>query len=109
MAGFSPVPLGTYVLQLTAAATPNSVTLPARPGTVRIYNSGDATVYIEVGATATVPSVGTPGSMPLASGAGSIPLLFEKGLNTTISAVAPAGGTFPRNIFISLGAGDTVG
>lgn len=109
MAGFSPIPQGTYVLQLTVASTPATIAVPNRPGTIRIYNGGDATVYIEVGSTATVPAVGTPGSMPLASGAGSIPLLFEKGLNTSISAVAPVGGTFPRNIYISLGYGDTVG
>lgn len=106
MAGFSPIPSGTYMMNVTA--TSSSVTLPARPSTVRIYNGGTNTIYVEIGnIAATIPGVGTPGSMPLASGAGSIPLLLEKGLQTTISAIAGVAG--PTPLYITIGHGDTVG
>ena len=106
MSGFSPIPNGTYMLNV--GATSSTIALPTRPGTVRIYNGGANTVYIEVGSnTATIPTVGTPGSLPLAAGAGSIPLLLEKGMNPTISAICGVAG--PTPIFITLGHGDTVG
>ncbi len=106
MAGFSPYTQGTYLCAVSNTST--SLTLPARPGTVRIYNGSVNTVYIEVGnAAATIPGVGVPGSIPLASGAGSIPLLLEKGLVTNINMIAAVAG--PSNVFVTLGHGDTVG
>lgn len=106
MAGFSPIAKGTYRLDVTNSST--ALTVPERPGTVRIYNGGANTIYIEVGgAAATIPAVGTPGSMPLAAGAGSIPLLLEKGINPTISAICAVAG--PTAMFVTLGYGDTVG
>lgn len=105
MAGFSPNPQATYLCAVGATST--SLALPAKPGTVRVYNGGSNTVYIEVGAAAaTIPGVGTPGSMPLAAGAGSIPLLLEKGLATNINMICAVAG--PTNVFVTLGFGDTV-
>ena len=106
MSGFSPLPNGTYLLAV--GNTSSSVTLPARPGTCRIYNGGSNTVYISVGTDpATIPTVGVPGGIPLAAGAGSIPLLIEKGSSTIVSAICAVAG--PTNLFITLGYGDTVG
>lgn len=105
MAGFSPLSQGTYLLVAGITSTP--IVLPERPGTVRIYNGGAVTAYIEIGgALAVIPVGGTPGSMPLAAGAGSIPLLLEKGITSKLSAIT-ASGTAP--LFITLGHGDTVG
>jgi hypothetical protein len=115
MSAFTPVPVkaandgGTYVMNVTNASS--SITLPARPGTIRIMNGGTKTAFIEVGPTAYVPTGATPGSntgsMPLLSGAGSIPLLIEKGNATTISAICA--GTDTTTLYITLGLGDTVG
>lgn len=104
MAGFSPQPVSTYAFNVGTTST--TITLPARPGTVRIYNGGAVTAFIEVGPNAVIPTVGTPGACPLAQGAGSIPLLFEKGLNTQISAITATGTT---TLYITMGHGDTVG
>jgi len=105
MAGFSPTVNGTYLLNV--GATSSAITLPDRPGTVRIYNGGSNTLYISIGGVATIPGVGTPGSMPLASGAGSIPLLLEKGAQPRIEAICAVAG--PTPVFITLGHGETVG
>jgi len=115
MAAFSPIPLGTY--QFTVGTTAMNITLPTRPGTIRVLNATAANLlYVEIGGnTAAVPgaatgsgavALGTPGSMALAGGAGSIPLLLEKGNATQLSMVASAAST---QVFITLGLGDTVG
>ena len=108
MAAFTPVPSGTY--RVTVGTSVTSVTLPVRPGTVRILNATTANIlYVEIGdnATATVPTAGSgSGSMPLTGGAGSIPLLLEKGNMTKISLIASGAAT---DVYITLGLGDTVG
>jgi hypothetical protein len=106
MSAFSPITTGTY--RVTVGVTASTVTLPARPGTVRILNATPANIlYIEIGNTATVPvAAGAAGSMPLMGGAGSIPLLLEKGNATTISLIASGAAT---DVYLTLGLGDTVG
>ena len=87
MSAFSPNAVGTY--RFTVGTTAMTVTLPVRPGTIRVFNNTPANIlYIEIGgATAVVPVAATgtgavalaaSGSMPLAGGAGSIPLLLER-------------------------------
>jgi len=115
MAAFSPTPLGTY--QLTVGTTAMTVTLPTRPGTIRILNATAANIlYVEIGGnTAAIPvaasgtgqvALSTPGSMALAGGAGSIPLLLEKGNATQLSLIASGAST---SVYVTLGLGDTVG
>ena len=115
MSAFSPNAVGTY--RFTVGTTAMTVTLPVRPGTIRVFNNTPANIlYIEIGgATAVVPVAATgigavalaaSGSMPLAGGAGSIPLLLEKGSAQVISMVASGAAT---DVYITLGLGDTVG
>ena len=108
MAAFSPLLNNTSTYRVTIGASNTSVTLPARPGTVRIFNATPANIlYIEIGGVATVPAAGSgTGSMPLAGGAGSIPLLLEKGNATTIGLIASGAAT---DVYLTLGLGDTVG
>lgn len=110
MAGFQPIVQGTFMMNVTAVSS--TITLPDRPGTVRIYNGGLKTAYIELGAaTAVVPTGATyktnTGGIPLASGAGSIPLLLEKGMQGLISAICAGADT--TTLYITAGHGDTVG
>ena len=110
MAGFSPLSRGTFVMNVTNVSS--TLTVPARPGTVRIYNGGAKTAFIEAAApTAVVPTGSNygvdTGGIPLASGAGSIPLLLEKGVSSQISAICA--GTDTTTLYITLGHGDTVG
>ena len=115
MSAFSPNALGTY--RFTVGTTAMQITLPARPGTVRILNATAAnTVFVEIGGnTAVLPvaavgsgaqALGAAGSMPLSGGAGSIPLLLEKGGATAISMISSA---TTCDVYITLGLGDTVG
>jgi len=110
MSAFSPFnnTANSSTYRVTVGTTNVNVTLPARPGTIRILNATAANiVYVEVGAPATVPVAnGAPGSMPLAGGAGSIPLLLEKGSATSIGLIASGVST---DVYITLGLGDTVG
>jgi hypothetical protein len=107
MAAFTPMPLGTY--RVTVGTTNVPLTLPTRPGTIRVFNNTPANiVYIDVGGAAALVPVagGASGSMPLAGGAGSIPLLLEKGNATNINLIASGAAT---DVYITLGLGDTVG
>ena len=109
MSAFTPLPnnAGTYRFTVGTSAVP--ITLPARPGTIRVFNATPSNiVFIELGGTpATIPVAGgATGSMPLAGGAGSIPLLLEKGSSTSISLIATAAAT---DVYITLGLGDVVG
>ena len=110
MSAFSPFAgaanVSTY--RVTVGTSNVNVTLPARPGTIRILNATAANIlFVEMGAPAVVPVAnGATGSMPLAGGAGSIPLLLEKGSTTTIGLIASAAAT---DVYITLGLGDTVG
>jgi hypothetical protein len=109
MAAFSPLQNNTGTLRYTIGVAATAITLPARPGTIRIFNATPANiVYIEIGgAVATVPVAnGASGSMPLAGGAGSIPLLLEKGNSTQLSMIASGAAT---DVYVTLGLGDTVG
>ena len=109
MAAFSPMPGAVCTYRVTVGTSNVPLTLPARPGTIRVFNNTPANiVYIEVGGTtAVVPTAGgAPGSMPLAGGAGSIPLLLEKGNATNINLIASAAAT---DVYVTLGLGDTVG
>ena len=109
MAAFSPLMGATSTYRYTIGTSATPVTLPARPGTVRIFNATPANIlYIEIGGTAALVPVagGATGSMPLAGGAGSIPLLLEKGNATQLSLIASAAAT---DVYITLGLGDTVG
>lgn len=100
MAGFTPLPAGTYLL--TAGVASSSVTIPAKPNTVRIFNSGTVVAHIEIGgAAATIPA-GSPGSMPIAAGA---TILVEKGDSTVIAAIVAS---TTANLFITLGHGDAL-
>jgi len=101
MSAFTPYPAGTYLVAVTASSV--SQALPARPTTVHLFNSSGNTVYIEVGAAATIPA-GSPGSMPLAAGAR---LFLEKGYATNLQMIAGVAG--PSNVFVTIGAGDTIG
>ena len=107
MAAFTPIsPGGTYILAVTNVSA-TAFTLPAKPTTIRIFNAGTNTAFIEIGGVvATIPVGGTPGSMPLAPGAGTIPLLLEKGQSTTISVISSVGTT---TLYVTIGHGDTVG
>lgn len=109
MAAFSPLQntTGTYRFTIGVAAT--AITLPARPGTIRVFNATPANIlFIEIGGTAALVPVagGATGSMPLAGGAGSIPLLLEKGNATQLSLIASGAAT---DVYITMGLGDTVG
>jgi hypothetical protein len=109
MSAFSPLSNTSSTYRFTIGTTAVAVTLPARPGTIRVFNATPANiVYIEVGgATALVPVAnGATGSMPLAGGAGSIPLLIEKGNATQLSLIASGAGT---DVYITMGLGDVVG
>jgi hypothetical protein len=109
MSAFSPTSGAVSTYRVTVGITSTTLTVPARPSTVRVFNNTPANiVYIEVaGPTAVVPTAGgAPGSMPLAGGAGSIPLLLEKGNATQISLIASGAGT---DVYVTLGLGDTVG
>ena len=109
MAAFSPLQNNTSTYRFTIGTTATAVTLPTRPGTIRVFNATPANIlYIEIGgAAATIPVAGSgTGSMPLAGGAGSIPLLLEKGNATQLSMIASAINT---DVYITMGLGDTVG
>ena len=109
MAAFSPLQNNISTLRYTIGTSATAITLPARPGTIRVFNATPANIiYIEIGGSAaTVPVAnGTAGSMPLAGGAGSIPLLLEKGNATQLSIIASGAAT---DVYITMGLGDTVG
>jgi hypothetical protein len=109
MSAFSPLINNTSTYRYTIGTSATAITLPTRPGTIRIFNATPANiVYVELGGSpATIPVAnGATGSMPLAGGAGSIPLLIEKGNSTQLSLIASAAAT---DIYITLGLGDTVG
>jgi hypothetical protein len=115
MSAFTPNPVGTY--RVTVGTTAIILTLPVRPGTIRVLNATAANIiYVEIGgASASIPvaasgtgqqALGTAGSMPLAGGSGSIPLLLEKGSATQVSLISSA---TTSDVYITLGLGDTVG
>ena len=107
MAAFSPIPGGTY--RVTVGTGVTTLTVPAKPNTVRIFNATAANlVYVEPsGLTAAVPAAnGGPASFPIAGGAGSIPVLLEKGDSKVISLIASAAGT---DVYVTIGHGDSVG
>lgn len=109
MAAFSPLQNNTSTYRFTIGTSATAITLPARPGTIRIFNATPANIlYIEIGGSAaTVPAAGSgTGSMPLAGGAGSIPLLIEKGNATQLSMIASGAAT---DVYVTMGLGDTVG
>jgi hypothetical protein len=94
---------------VTIGTTNVALNLPARPGTIRVFNNTPANiVYIEIGNQAAVVPVanGAPGSMPLAGGAGSIPLLLEKGNATQVNLIASGAAT---DVYVTMGLGDTIG
>jgi len=109
MSAFSPLQNNTSTTRYTIGTSATAITLPVRPGTIRVFNATPTNiVYIEIGgAAATVPTAGgAAGSMPLAGGAGSIPLLLEKGNATQVSMIASGAAT---DVYITMGLGDTVG
>ena len=109
MAAFTPLINNTSTYRYTIGTSATAITLPVRPGTIRIFNATPANIiYVELGGTAaTVPVAGgATGSMPLAGGAGSIPLLIEKGNTTQLSIIASGAAT---DVYITMGLGDTVG
>ena len=109
MAAFSPILNAGSTYRYTIGTSATAITLPTRPGTIRIFNATPANiVYIEIGGTAALVPVagGATGSMPLAGGAGSIPLLLEKGNTTQLSMIASGAAT---DVYITMGLGDTVG
>ena len=102
MAAFSPLQNATSTYRFTVGTSTTPVTLPARPGTMRIYNATPANVvYIEIGgATALVPVAGgATGSIPLGGGI----MLLEKGNATQVSLIASGAAT---DVYITLGAGE---
>ena len=109
MSAFTPLINNSSTYRFTVGTSATAVTLPTRPGTIRILNATSTSIlFVEIGGTAaTIPTAGSgTGSMPLAGGAGSVPLLLEKGNATQLSLIASAIST---DVYITLGLGDTVG
>ena len=105
MAAFTPLASGTYRITVGTSAT--TLTVPARPTTIRVLNATSAnTLYMETtGLTAVVPTAGSgTGAMPLLGGASAVPLILEKGLSPSISFIASGAST---DVFVTIGNGDS--